>query len=70
MKSTSQPLMDLLTQDSEADLQLLTTSSDATPRSSGKGLSKCGSNYTHEYEDDIQLCICWMNVSNDLIVTN
>ena len=59
--------MSLLTQDSDADLQLLTPS-DATPSSDGKGPSKRGSNYTHE--EDIQLCISWMNVSNDPIVAN
>ncbi|CAO2149142.1 unnamed protein product [Urochloa humidicola] len=68
MSSTSQPLMDLLTQDSDADLALLSAPSDVTPSYDGKGPSKRGSNYSHA--EDIQLCTSWMNVSYDPIVGN
>jgi hypothetical protein len=39
-----------------------------TSSSGSKGASKRGSNYNHD--EDIQLCISWMNVSNDPIVAN
>jgi hypothetical protein len=67
MASSSQPWTSLLTQDNDADLHLL-ASSYVTPNSGGKGPVKCGTNYTHE--EDIQLCISWMNVSSDPVVGN
>jgi hypothetical protein len=67
MASSSQHWTSLLTQDNDADLQLL-ASSDVTPNSGGKGPAKRGTNYTHE--EDIQCCISWMNVSSDRVVGN
>jgi hypothetical protein len=67
MASSSQPWTSLLTQDNDADLQLL-ASSDVTPNSGRNGPAKRGTNYTHE--EDIQLCISWMNVSSDPVVGN
>jgi hypothetical protein len=58
--------MHMLTQDADHDIEVLTQL--PTPSSGSKGASKQGSNYNHD--EDIQLCIFWMNVSNDLIVAN
>lgn len=51
----------------DADLELLVRP-HATPSSVGKGASKRGNNYTHN--KDIQLCISWMNITNDPIIAN
>jgi hypothetical protein len=61
---SSHGFINLLTQ--QVDLEVLTQL--PTPSSGSKGASKLGSNYNHG--EDIQLCISWMNVSYDLIVTN
>jgi hypothetical protein len=60
----SQGFVNLLTQD--VDLEVLTQL--PTSSSGSKGASKRGSNYNHD--EDIQLCISWMNISNDPIVAN
>jgi hypothetical protein len=60
----SQGFTNLLTQD--IDLEVLTQL--PTSSSGSKGATKWGSNYNHD--EDIQLCISWMNVSNNLIVAN
>jgi hypothetical protein len=60
----SQGFTNLLTQD--VDLEVLTQM--PTSSSGSKGASKQGSNYNHD--EDIKLCISWMNVSNDPIVVN
>ncbi|TVU45061.1 hypothetical protein EJB05_04531, partial [Eragrostis curvula] len=62
--SISQPFMNLLTQDQDADLRLL-MQEDATP---SKRQPKRGSNYN--LEEDIQVCKFWINISNDPIVRN
>ena len=58
--------MNLLTQDAEVDLEVLTQ--QPTTCTANKGTSKRGSNYNH-YED-IQLCDSWMNITNDPISPN
>jgi hypothetical protein len=58
--------MNMLTQDGDPDMEVLMEL--PTPSSGSKGASKRGSNYNHD--EDIQLCISWMNVSNDPIVAN
>ena len=63
MVSSSQSFMNLMTQDADADLELL-----MQRESTEKGASKRGSNYTHN--EDIQLCISWMNITNDPIIGN
>ncbi|TVU13717.1 hypothetical protein EJB05_37137, partial [Eragrostis curvula] len=60
--SSSQPFMNLLTQDKDSDLQIL-MQEDATP---SKRPPKRGSNYS--LEEDIQLCKSWINISNDAVV--
>jgi hypothetical protein len=60
----SQGFTNLLTQD--VYLEVLTQL--PTSSSGSKGASKRGSNYNHD--EDIQLCISWMNVSNNPIVAN
>jgi hypothetical protein len=60
----SEGFTNLLTQD--VYLEVLTQL--PTSSSGSKGASKRGSNYNHD--EDIQLCISWMNVSNDPIVVN
>ncbi|TVU25299.1 hypothetical protein EJB05_27791, partial [Eragrostis curvula] len=59
---SSQPFMNLLTQDKDADLQILMPE-DATP---SKRPPKRGSNYS--VEEDIQVCKSWINISNDAVV--
>ncbi|CAL4981877.1 unnamed protein product [Urochloa decumbens] len=56
-----------MTQDNDADLELL-MQPDPTPTSAMKGPSKRGTNYTHD--EDVQLCISWMNISYDPITAN
>ena len=51
---SSQPLVDMLTQDSEADLEVLT---QAPIPDSGSSRGR-GGNYNHN--EDIQLCWSWM----------
>jgi hypothetical protein len=58
--------MNMLTQDGDPDMEVLMEL--PTPSSGSKGASKRGINYNHD--EDIQLCISWMNVSNDPIVAN
>jgi hypothetical protein len=58
--------MNMLTQDVDPDMEVLIQLS--TPSSGGKGASKRRSNYNHD--EDIQLCMSWMNESNDLVVGN
>ncbi|TVU14768.1 hypothetical protein EJB05_38261, partial [Eragrostis curvula] len=60
--SSSQPFMNLLTQDQDADLQIL-MQDDTTP---SKRPPKRGSNYS--LEEDIQVCKSWINISNDAVV--
>jgi hypothetical protein len=59
---SSQGFVNLLTQD--ANLEVLTKLPTST--SGSKGSSKWGSNYNHD--EDIQLCMSWMNISNDPII--
>jgi hypothetical protein len=54
-----------MTQEVDLDLEVPTPSSGS--RRSKRG-SKRGYNYNHD--EDIQLCVSWMNVSNDPIVGN
>jgi hypothetical protein len=58
--------MNMLTQDADHDIEVLTQL--PTSSSCSKVASKRGSNYN--YDEDIQLCISWMNVSYDQIVGN
>jgi hypothetical protein len=53
-------------QDVEPDFQVLTQLS--TPSSGSNGASKSDNNYN--YDEDIQLCVPWMNLFNDPIVGN
>jgi hypothetical protein len=53
-------------QDVDPDLEMLMQL--PTPGSCSKGGSKRGCTYNHD--KDIQLCVYWMNVSNDPIVGN
>ena len=55
--------MNLLTQDADPELEVLTQL--PTP---SRGSSRRGNNYSHD--EDIQLCVSWMNISNDSIVGN
>ena len=56
---SSQPLVDMLTQDSEADLEVLT---QAPIPDSGSSRGR-GGNYNHN--EDIQLCWSWMAITFD-----
>jgi hypothetical protein len=61
---SSQGFVNLLTQD--VDLEVLTQL--PTSSSGSNGASKRGSNYNHD--EDIHICISWMNISSDLIIGN
>ncbi|KAK3125669.1 hypothetical protein QOZ80_7BG0608200 [Eleusine coracana subsp. coracana] len=63
--TSSQYFTNLMTQDQDADLELL-MQPDPTPAIVAKGPSKRGTNYSH-YED-IQLYKSWLNISNDPII--
>jgi hypothetical protein len=54
-----------MTQDVDPDLEVLT---QVPTLCSGSRGSKQGCNYNHD--EDIQLCVSWMNVSNDSIARN
>lgn len=56
-----------MTQNATVDLELL-MQADSNPSSVVKGATKRGFNYNHQ--EDIQLCISWMNISNDPVIGN
>jgi hypothetical protein len=58
--------MNMMTQEVDPDLEMLTQL--PTPVSCNKGGSKRGCNYNHD--EDIQLCVSCMNISNDPVVGN
>jgi hypothetical protein len=60
-----QGFMNMMTQEVNPDLEILT---QLPTRSCTKDGSKRCCNYNHD--EDIQLCVSWMNVSNDLIDGN
>jgi hypothetical protein len=61
-----QGFMNMMTQEVDPDLEMLTQL--PTPVSCNKGGSKRGCNYNHD--EDIQLCVSCMNISNDPVVGN